>query len=234
MIKDGLIDLYYKPLTELFESNKCPANAIPMKRYMKDISEFLGLKSDLRKKLQSEFFREYGYPKSDNLFSSVIYLWSMPFREYQYSGMDLMVKPSVKLSIQDIEPIEYMITTKSWWDTADFVAASLAGKYFRLFPEKITTVTGQWIESDNIWLKRSALLFQLKYKSKTDEKLLFDYIKKESSHKDFFIRKAIGWALREYSKSNPLAVKEFIHNNVISPLSKKEGLKIINKKESSL
>ena len=92
MIKDGLIDLYYKPLTELFESNKCPANAIPMKRYMKDISEFLGLKSDLRKKLQSEFFREYGYPKSDNLFSSVIYLWSMPFREYQYSGMDLMVK----------------------------------------------------------------------------------------------------------------------------------------------
>lgn len=225
---------HFLPLTALFESAKCPANAGPMKRYMKDVSEFLGLKSADRKKMQASFFRSYGYPNGQNLFSSIIYLWGMPYREFQYCGMDMMAKPAIKLRNEDIEIIEYMITTKSWWDTVDMVASSVAGRYFRAYPQNIAPVTGQWINSENIWLKRSALLFQLKYKRNTDSSLLFGYIKKEAGHKDFFIRKAIGWALREYSKTNPDMVKEFIDSNVLSPLSKNEGLKIINKKGSSL
>jgi 3-methyladenine DNA glycosylase AlkD len=143
--------------------------------------------------------------------------------------MEMLAMPQIKFNPEDIKIIEYMITTKSWWDTVDMVAASLAGKYFIQYPDSIRKVTGEWIKSDNIWLKRSALLFQLKYKAKTDFNLMCEYIRKEASHKDFFIRKAIGWVLREYSKTNSDSVKYFISNTVLSPLSKKEGLKIINK-----
>lgn len=235
MNTNGLTEKYFKPLVELFESNRNQTNAFPMKKYMKEISEFLGLKSDDRKKLQTEFFKQYGLPDNQQLFSYIIYLWGMPYREYQYCGMEMLAKPAIKLKSEDIEIIEYMITTKSWWDTVDMVAASVAGKYFTKYPEKIRQVTGDWINSENIWLKRSALLFQLKYKAKTDTELMFEYIRKEAGHKDFFIRKAIGWVLREYSKTNPELVKDFISCTVLSTLSKKEGLKVINKniKENS-
>lgn len=230
---DGLTEQYFKPLVDSLESNRCIENAAPMKKYMKDISDFLGLKSENRKKILSAFIRNNGYPANNQLFSSIIYLWGMQYREYQYCGMEMLAKPAVKFNSEDIEIIEYMITTKSWWDTVDMVAASVAGKYFKAYPDKIKTVTRQWINTDNIWLKRSAILFQLKYKNETDTWILFDYITKEAGHKDFFIRKAIGWALREYSKTNPGIVKDFINNTVLSPLSRKEGLKIINKKETA-
>ncbi len=232
MFSTGFTDDYFKPLALSFEAASCDNNAAAMKKYMKNVSDFLGLKSENRKSLQREFFRQYGLPPTADIHKSICWFWSQPYREYQYCGMEMMGKPVLKLKPEDIVTIEYMIVNKSWWDTVDLVAASVAGRYFIACPEAIPVVTEAWIRSDNIWLKRSALLFQLKYKNKTDSSLLFDYIRREAGHKDFFIRKAIGWALREYSKTDPQSVKDFIENTELSPLSVKEGLKIINKNKN--
>jgi 3-methyladenine DNA glycosylase AlkD len=99
--------------------------------------------------------------------------------------------------------------------------------YFQKFPESKESITSAWNNSDNIWLNRSSLLFQLKYKTGTDTDLLGRYIKNLSSSKEFFIRKAIGWVLREYSKTNAAWVRDFIRDNKLAALSIKEGSKYL-------
>ena len=132
-----------------------------------------------------------------------------------------------------IEFIEFMIVNKPWWDTVDWVASHHAGTYFKMFPHLIREKTGAWMNSENIWLQRSALLFQLKYKRHTDEKLLFDYILKLKDSKEFFIRKAIGWALREYSKTAPESVVHFVETTELSGLSRREALKWLKRKKTT-
>ncbi len=125
--------------------------------------------------------------------------------------------------------LKYLIISNSWWDSIDFISPKLVGYVFKTYPELIPTYTDKWIESDNFWLQRSAILFQLKYKQNTDFELLKSIILRLNTEEEFFIRKSIGWALREYSKTNPKAVKDFIENNELKPLSAKEGLKFIVK-----
>ena len=216
---------YIKPLVKIYATNADKANALPMKKYMRDQFEFHGIKMSLRRSLSKTFIKKYGLPDKIELSQVVKKLWKLPQREYQYFAMELIEKYSKQFDKKDLRLIEYIITTKSWWDTVDFIAARLAGNFFKKFPELIEPETQKWIRSGNIWLQRSAILFQLKYKSETDTKLLFGYINKLSGSKEFFIRKAIGWTLREYSKTNPGAVIEFVKNNELSPLSKKEALK---------
>ena len=112
----------------------------------------------------------------------------------------------------------------------DFIAGTLAGTHFNLYPELIKPVTGRWMKSGNIWLQRSSLLFQLKYKNQTDTRLMFKYIRSLSSSKEFFIQKAIGWVLRQYSKTDPETVIQFVEAHQLPPLSKREALKVINRK----
>jgi len=109
------------------------------------------------------------------------------------------------------------------------IAKKLVGEYFKIFPNERDKNIEEWLNSDNLWLQRTTLLFQLSYKQKTDVKLLFILIKRLKSIDEFFIQKAIGWSLREYSKVNPNVVEKFIKDNNLSKLSSKEGLKIINK-----
>jgi len=125
---------------------------------------------------------------------------------------------------------EFMITHKSWWDTVDLVATKIAGTALSASPELIPAYADRWISSENIWLNRSALLFQLKFKKATGTNLLFSYILKCASMHEFFIRKAIGWALREYSKTTPDLVRTFVESQKLSPLSRKETLKILAKR----
>ena len=101
---------------------------------------------------------------------------------------------------------------------------------FTNYPELIVPFTEKWMTSGNMWLQRTAILFQLKYKSQTDTELLFKYIIALDGSKEFFINKAIGWALREYSKTNPDIVIKFVTGHKLAPLSKREALKVINKK----
>jgi 3-methyladenine DNA glycosylase AlkD len=127
--------------------------------------------------------------------------------------------------IERLKTYEKMVLVKSWWDSVDFISPNLMGKYFKLYPEFIAEKTLGYVNSGELWLQRSALLFQLKYGAKTDLNLLFDYCTQLAGHKDFFIRKAIGWSLRQAGRKFPEAVIEFVENHELSNLSAKEALK---------
>jgi len=142
-------------------------------------------------------------------------------------AVDYLIALKDYIKAEDMERIEYLITTKSWWDTVDAIASVVVGQMCRNYPELIESHILNWAKSSNIWLARTAILFQLKYKENTDIDLLSRIIRENSEQKEFFITKAIGWVLREYSKTNQEWVREFIRNNALQPLSIKEGSKYI-------
>ena len=217
---------YIKPLEKTFKSKADPERAEKMSQYMRNQFDYWGIMSPVRKELEREFINEYGLPEMKDLKKITKDLWSLPQREYQYTAI-LIVSRMKRYWKDDMIPLfEYLIKTKSWWDTVDGVAPSLAGHYFKKFGGA-KEVTGRWIESDDFWFRRSALIFQLKYRNTTDEKLLYSYIKKCNHEDEFFIRKAIGWSLREYAKWNPESVWKFVANTKLKPLSIKEALKHI-------
>lgn len=155
-------------------------------------------------------------------------LWEKDEREYQYTALVYIEKSLNKLQKSDLPFMEMLITTKSWWDTVDAIAPKAVGKIAEKFPEVVEETMNGWAVSENMWLRRAALLFQLKYKQNTNEELLYHYIVQNADSKEFFIRKAIGWALREYSKTNPASVKQFIEGTRLAPLSVREGSKYVN------
>lgn len=220
---------YLNKLEELYVRNADPVRAVPMKKYMKDKFEFFGISSALRKEIYKRIFKSNGIPETGNVEAIVKELWEKEEREYQYFAIFFLEKMIRKLDKDHIPLFEFMIVNKSWWDIVDFIASNLMGPLLGRDNELIPEITGNWISSENMWLQRTALLFQLKYKSETDEKLLFAMIRELSDRREFFIRKAIGWALREYSKTSPHTVSEFIANTELSPLSIKEGMRIILK-----
>jgi 3-methyladenine DNA glycosylase AlkD len=224
-----MIPYYCQPLVASFTRNGDHEAARWMASYMKNKFSFLGIKTPLRKELFSAFLKENGLPKTGELHTVISALWDLPEREFQYVAIWLFDKFKKKYREEDMLMVEKIITEKSWWDTVDGIASWIAGGYFRKFPDKIRPVTRRWMDSENIWLQRSALLFQLSYKKQTDEDLLFGYIKELTSSPEFFIRKAIGWTLREYSKTCPAHVQHFVDETPMSGLSRKEALKVINR-----
>lgn len=154
----------------------------------------------------------------------------IPEREYQYFAITLLERMIKKANFEIVDLLEYLIVNKSWWDSVDGIAVNLAGTFFNNYHDMIDDITYKWMNSGNMWLQRTCILFQLKYKQKTDFELMTKFILQCSGSNEFFIQKAIGWALREYSKTNPDAVIEFIRKNQLKPLSVREGLKRINKR----
>lgn len=200
-----------------------------MAKYMKNLFPFYGIKSPERKIILREHIHDKGYPPNSKLLETARLMWDIQEREAQYAAMDLLGKRKKYLDAGSINFLEYLVITKSWWDTVDFIAATLIGSVFQRFPELIGPTTQRWMTSRNMWLQRSCILFQLKYKSKTDEKLLYGFITDCKDSKEFFIRKAIGWALREYAKYNPQSVIQFVQSANIQGLSRREALKHLNK-----
>jgi 3-methyladenine DNA glycosylase AlkD len=225
----GLIFLQEKVvlLTKMFEAKRNLADVEPMKAYMKGHFPFLGIKSPVRKELEKEFFKETGLLKEPFSDEFVLTLWEKDEREYQYTALAYIEKSLNKLQQGDLALMETLITTKSWWDTVDAIAPKAVGKIAETFPEVVTETIDAWASHEYLWLRRAALLFQLKYKEKTNEVLLFNYIRKNADSKEFFIQKAIGWALREYSKTNPTSVQAFIEGQALAPLSVREGSKYL-------
>ncbi|NRD77246.1 DNA alkylation repair protein [Bacillus sp. BRMEA1] len=214
-------------ISELFEQNRNEANAGPMENYMKGHFPFLGIKTPQRRELVKQFFQETGILKEPFNQDFVWQLWEKSEREYQYVALDYMEKSLKKLQKADMPFMEKLIITKSWWDTVDAIAPKPVGAIAQHYPEVIEEIINGWASNDHMWLRRAAILFQLKYKDKTNEDLLSYYIKQNADSKEFFIQKAIGWALREYSKTNPLSVKKLISETRLAPLSVREGSKYL-------
>lgn len=205
-------------------------NAGRMSKYMLNKFEFFGIPSPLRKQLTSGFIAMNGIPSPQQLDETVRIIWQMEQRELHYAIMEIASRKPFMEDSERIHLFEFMITTNSWWDTVDYIASNLAGAWLIKHKQSNGAVTNGFMSSGNIWLQRTALLFQLKYKKNTDQELMFGYIRQLKGSKEFFIRKAIGWALREYSKTNPGSVVKFTQETELSTLSKREALKIISKK----
>ena len=210
-----------------FEKHKNAKIALEQKAYMRHQFEFYGLKATVRREIQKPFFIKEYLPQKSEIEHIIKTLWEKPEREYQHFAQELAFKYVKQLELKDINLFEFMVTNKSWWDTVDFIANKLMGEYFKTFPNQKEKYVTKWLKSDNIWLQRSALLFQLKYKNKIDTVLLSSTINSLLNSKEFFINKAIGWVLREYSRTNPNWVIEFVNNTELSTLSKKEALRLL-------
>ncbi|MBN1300129.1 MAG: DNA alkylation repair protein [Melioribacteraceae bacterium] len=218
---------YYNEVIKTFELNADPVNALPMKKYMKDQFEFYGIKTPIRREISKKFYSQNFLPAAENLKKLVEDFWKLPQREAQYFAVGLLEK-FIKTSDQSaIDLYEYMIVNKSWWDIVDAIAVNLVGELLKKYPELIPGKTEEWMNSGNMWLQRTAILFQLKYKSRTDVKLLTGFIKRLMHSREFFIRKAIGWALREYSKTDPAMVIEIVDLLGLTGLSRREALRLI-------
>ncbi|WP_251551713.1 DNA alkylation repair protein [Neobacillus muris] len=217
-------------LRRLFEENRDPVNSEPMANYMKNHFPFLGIKKPLRSQLEKQFFQETGILKQPFSPELVRELWDKPEREYQYTALVYLEKMMNQLEKSDLPFMQQLITAKSWWDTVDAIAPKPAGTIAKKAPEVIPETIDRWSVHENLWLRRAAILFQLKYKQNTNEQVLYRYIEQNAASKEFFIQKAIGWALREYSKTNPDSVQRFIESAALAPLSVREGSKYLNKR----
>jgi 3-methyladenine DNA glycosylase AlkD len=228
---DEVSNSYIDKLKSFLEGHAQPEYAGAMSKYMRDQFAYLGIRAPALQQLLQQFLKENGLPDASSLAKAIGELWRLPEREYQYAGLTLLSKSRKNPPPERIELIEFLITGKSWWDTVDSLAANDAGMYLANYPERIQAYTEKWMESGNFWLQRSAILFQLKYKSKTDAELLFNYVGRLAMEKEFFIRKAIGWALREYSKTDPDAVQQYVSEYPLSPLSAKEAMKWLHSRK---
>lgn len=216
---------YCQKIQLLFEQHRDPENAEGQQAYMKEKFEFFGMKAAIRKDLTRGFIKEYGLPPTEDLADFVHQMWAFPQRELQYACIDILIKWKQKVGLDMLPTYQCMIEEKSWWDTVDLIATHLVGALVKNYPELLSTMD-TWSETENMWLRRTAILHQLKYKDAVDEERLFSYCKKNMLDQAFFIRKAIGWALRQYAKQNGGAVRVFVQNHPdLSGLSKREALK---------
>jgi 3-methyladenine DNA glycosylase AlkD len=202
--------------------------AIPMENYMKNNFSFLGIKTEERRAIFKENYEKYKSEIKANFRTIAWELFNKNEREFHQCAIDLLVKEFKKNYIlEDIKLIENLIITNSWWDSVDVVAKYLLGGYLKQFPKETYNVIERFSNSNNMWLNRSAIIFQLSYKEKTNFDLLKSECEKHKESKEFFIQKAIGWALRDYSRFNPSGVSEYVNSTNLKSLSQREALRNI-------
>lgn len=211
-------------IKQSLEEIKDLERAIGMAKYMKNQFPFLGIQSPERRKAVAPLFKEAKVYKGPIDWQLIHKLWEMDEREYQYVAIDYLKRAKKCFTPDDLKSLKQLIMTKSWWDTVDIIASHLVGYIVKTYPQ-CASIIDEWIDDSDMWVRRSAILHQLSFKEDTDEEKLFTYCKKHAHDKEFFIAKAIGWALREYAKTNSKAVVQFVENTPLQNLSKREALK---------
>ena len=221
---------YVKSVQTVFVKHADLKQAAPMKRYMRDQFEYLGIKSPRMGELLKQFYNDHGLPDITDLAPITRDLWSLPQREFQYVATTLIGKLENQLPEEFIETLEYLLITKSWWDTVDTISTGVLSVHFKCYPRVRRKYLAKWRKSDNFWLRRATILFQLGYKQETDFELMCDIIRENLGSQEFFINKAIGWALRQYTRVDPQAVRKFVKETPLHPLSAREALKWLGKR----
>lgn len=226
--RSPLADTVLERLTAMYGAAADPARAEPMRAYMKGVAPFLGLTTPVRRALSRTVVE--GTPRPDEADCTAIALrcWRLPEREYQYFAVDYLRRHARVLSSGFLPVTRHLVSTVPWWDTVDLLAAHVVGTLVAADPA-LRADMDAWIVDDDLWIARTALLHQLRFKERTDTNRLFTYCLHQSGHPEFFIRKAIGWALREYAKTDPEAVRSFLarEEGRFAPLSVREALKNI-------
>lgn len=216
---------WLRPLGALFEAHRCPEDAAAMEAYMKHIAPFFGIKAPHRRALLKAHIADQGAPPADELAAIARSAFARREREWHHTAVDLLIGEAKRLTPDDLPWIEELIATRSWWDTVDALAVHVVGVVLKRHPHAVAVWNERWITGQDMWLNRTALLFQNRWRGDTDRALLFANIARHAAHPDFFIRKAIGWALRELAVADPGAVRAFVARQPLSPLSRREALR---------
>ncbi|MET7621383.1 DNA alkylation repair protein [Streptomyces sp. NPDC005408] len=224
--RSELADAVLQRLTAVYPTGADATRAEGAGAYMKGIAPFLGLYTAARRELSRTVLEGTTAPDEADCTAIALRCWALPEREYHYFAVDYLRRHVKRCSSGFLPVVRHLVVTLSWWDTVDALASHVVGPLVTADP-RLKSVMDSWIEDDDLWVARTALLHQLRHKDATDTGRLFAYCLRRADHPDFFIRKAIGWCLREYAKSDPDAVREFVerHRDRLAPLSVREALK---------
>lgn len=217
---------WFEDLFDDLESQKNSERAAYMHAYMKNQFEFLGVSTPARKAICKKYLKEAATEKKVD-FNFVGICYESRYREHQYVAVNYLDAVADYLKESDLPKVKNCIITKSWWDTIDGLDR-IVGRMAAEYPAINKTLLA-WSTDENIWLRRVAIDHQLDRKTKTNTELLEKIIVNNLNQKEFFINKAIGWSLREYSKTNPDWVADFIkrHKNGLAALSLREAAKYL-------
>lgn len=225
------MDHLFNSIKLQFEAKANAVRAGQMKAYMKDRFEYYGVMAPERKEIVKQVFDQWAW-QGDQAFKIFFeQCWSSDFREFNYVALDVALKYLKHMNSSWVSFYEPYIARDSWWDTVDFLSPSIIGLLVIKEPDTQIQLMKKWIASDNMWNRRSALIMQLKYAKSTNFDILKSMISDQSTSKEFFIQKAAGWALRQYSRVDPIGVSSFISKYQLPPLTKREGMRLILKEE---
>lgn len=202
-------------------------NAIAMAQYMKTTMPFYGVRATERREIVKNIVKKYPFKTEEEYLQTVTILWNQPHREEKYIAIDIARAYPCYINSNTLFLFENMIREGVWWDLVDDIAVHLVGAVVSKHPDTMPALLDSWIQDQNMWMRRTAIICQNKLRGATDQKRLFDFCLKRAHEKDFFIRKAIGWALREYAKTSPHVVKLFVqqHKDSLSLLSYQQATK---------
>jgi 3-methyladenine DNA glycosylase AlkD len=214
--------LFFSRLEEALLRASNPDAAMPMRAYMKNKFDFMGIKAPVRREIQKHLWNSIGRIENPLEFAELC--WSHPAREMQYAGVDFLMRSKIFQNENVLPQIQTLISDKSWWDTVDLLATRIVGGNLELFSANFDIVAS-WIHHPDMWLNRTAIICQLHFKLHTNLDFLSRAIVPHLSSREFFHQKAIGWALRQLSDTHPEWVKHFVATHELKPLSKREALR---------
>ena len=222
---DELVNYVAKELRKLADARK----AKEMAAYMKTTMPFYGVQKPDRVPILREIKKTFKPTDLDTYTESVLALWNQPQREEKYFAINYAGFFKDFINIDSLPLYEQLIREGAWWDFVDAVSSDLVGAAYLKQRKQIKPIMNKWSGDKDLWIRRSALLCQLKHKSETDSEQLFKFCLQMGHEKEFFIQKGMGWALREYAKTDPRAVKRFLKDNRdgLSALTYREGSKHI-------
>ena len=206
-----------------------PARAAPMRAYMRDRFPFLGIQTPIRRAALRPLFKvDFD---QNSLLTAAGLLYELPEREFRYAASDLLARHAGRLDLNAVAPLLALAQRDSWWDTVDG-QAGIVGDVLRAARRSDSDAQATMddaLHHDCLWVRRIAMIHQLGWRLETDTVRLFGYAETLAPERDFFIRKAIGWALRDYARWNPQAVRDFVATlgTRLSPLSTREAMRRI-------
>ena len=216
----------YSKIKQLFEQNRDEENAIKMSKYMRDLFKFYGIPTPVRKSLYKDLLKEEKAKKTID-WNFLDKCYEDDYREFQYLALDYIENMQKFLNYDDVPKLYKYIKSKQWWDTIDRFDRIVGNIAFK--DGRINDLMLKWSKDEDFWLRRIAIDHQLGRKDKTNTKLLEQILLNNFESDEFFINKAIGWSLRDYSKTNPDWVKDFLskYENKMDKVSLKEAYKYI-------
>lgn len=217
----GLVAFVQRELGALADPEKAPA----MAAYMKTDMPFYGVQAGPRRALGKRLRSEFPPQDNDSYRAQVEALWALDHREEKYLAIGVAVAHRRFIVFENLDLYERLIRQGAWWDFVDEIAARLVGEVLARDRERTKPVLEAWIDDPDMWIRRSAILSQLGRKAATDTEMLFEFSARRAHEKEFFIRKAIGWALRDYARTDPGAVRRFLEEHEVSGLTRREAAK---------